>query len=73
MFVNIESALSAFDFYLSAVPFDRVTKVEDWYSIESALSAFPFERVIQVQVCLSIETALSAFDFEGGCQGSGGY
>ena len=35
----------------SAVPFERVIKVEEWLSIESALSAVPFERVIQVQVC----------------------
>ena len=36
---------------LSAVPFERVIKVEEWLSIESALSGVPFERVIQVQVC----------------------
>ena len=49
---------------LSAVPFERVIKVEDWLSVESALSAVPFERVIQVQVYFGIESALSAFGFE---------
>ena len=53
---------------LSAVTFERVIKVEEWLSIESALSAVPFKGVYQV--CgfwwgfVEIESALSAFDLK---------
>ena len=53
---------------LSAVTFERVIKVEEWLSIESALSAVPFKGVHQVcgfwWGCVNIESALSAIDLK---------
>ena len=53
---------------LSAVTFERVIKVEEWLSIESALSAVPFKGVHQVcgfgRGSVNIESALSALDLK---------